>query len=85
MDYGETWVRLRVGVSSGRGGNGIRRDLPHWSIHQEEADGHSGEGGLLYGICNVHGGGEDAGDNTDDALSRLRRSKQAGGVNEEEV
>ena len=43
---GKTWGRRRVGVSSGRGGDGIRGVPPHWSIHQEVVDDHNIEGGL---------------------------------------
>ena len=44
-DHGDdvkTWGRQRVGVHSGRGGNGLRGDPPHRSIHQEAADDHIG-------------------------------------------
>ena len=43
---GETWGRRRVGLSSGRGGDGICRAPPHQSIHKESGDKHSVEGGL---------------------------------------
>ena len=43
---GETWGRQRVGVSIGRGGDVLRGDPTHRSIHQETADKHIIEGGL---------------------------------------
>ena len=63
-DYGKTWGWQRVGVPSIRGGDGLRGAQPHWSIHQEAVDEHIGYGGLPAGLCTVHGGGEDASDNT---------------------
>ena len=74
-DDGEIWVRWRVGVSIGRGGDGLRRVPPHRSIHQESTEDHSGEGGLQACICILHGGVEDSGDNPDGALVGPRRSK----------
>ena len=74
-DDGETRGRRRVGVSSGRGGDGLCRDPPHHGIHQETTDDHSREGGLPARICTVHGGGEEAGDDPDGALVGSRRSK----------
>ena len=56
-DDGETWVRRRVGVSSNRGGDGLRRAPPHWSIHKEATDNHIREGGLPACICIFHRGG----------------------------
>ena len=32
-DESEIWGRRRVGVSSGRGGNGISGDPPNWNIN----------------------------------------------------
>ena len=74
-DDGEMWGRLRVGVSSGRGGDGLRGTPPHQSIHKETTDYHSGEGGLTSCICTVNGGGEYYGENTDGALVGSRRIK----------
>ena len=39
-DDRETWGRIRMGVSSGRGGNGLRGDPPHRGIHQEAEGDH---------------------------------------------
>ena len=61
-DDGKTWGRRGVGLSSGRGGDGLSGDPPHQSIHKEAADNHSGEGGLPPHICTVHGGIADAED-----------------------
>ena len=57
-----------MGVSSGRGGDGLHGDTIHRSIYQETADNPSGEGGLLACLSNVHGGGDDDGDNPDGVL-----------------
>ena len=64
-----------VGISSGRGGDGICNTQPHESIHKETADDHSGAGGLLDCLCIVPGGIEDAGDELDGTLVRSRRGK----------
>ena len=40
-DGGETWGRRGVGVSSGRGGDGLYGYPPHRSINQEASDNHS--------------------------------------------
>ena len=79
------WGRRRVGVSSGRGGDGIRGDPPHRSIRKEAAGNHIGEVGMPEGICTVHIGGENAWNEPDGALLGSRRGKQSGGINEEEV
>ena len=63
-DDGKTWGRRRVGVFSGRGGDGICRFPPHQSIHQEATYNHSGEGVLSSYICIVHGVRADDGDKT---------------------
>ena len=41
-DDSKTWGRRIVGVSSCRGGDGLRGVPPHRSIHQVAADNHSG-------------------------------------------
>ena len=74
-DDGEMWGRLRVGVSSSRGGNGLRGAPPHRSINQEMADKHSGQGGLSAHLYTVHVGVEDARDDPDGALVGSRRGK----------
>ena len=74
-DNGKTWGRQRVGLSSGRGGDGLRGAPPHNSIHKEAAYNHIGEGGLPAFILNVHGGRENAGDYTDGALVGSRGGK----------
>ena len=71
----ETWGRQIVGVSRGRGDNGLSGDPPHQSIHKEATYNHSGEVGMLDCICTVHGGGKNAGENLDGALVESRRSK----------
>ena len=74
-DDGKTWGRWRVGVSRGRGGNGIRGDPPHRSIHQEVADDHIVEGGISACIFIVHGVGEDSRDDPDGVMVGSRRVK----------
>ena len=72
-------------VCISRGGDVIRGDPPHQSIHKEAADNHSGECGLPDCIVSVHGGGDNSRDETDGALVGSRCGKQAGGINKEEV
>ena len=72
---GKTLVRRIVGLSNGRGGNGICGYPPHLIIHQEAADNRSVEGGLSSCLCILHRGGEYAGDNPDGALVGSRRDK----------
>ena len=55
-------------VSSGRGGDGLRGDLPHQSIHKETEDNHRVEGGLPACVCTVHRGRENAGEDSDGAI-----------------
>ena len=74
-----------MGVSSGRGGDGNRGVPPHWGVHKEASDNHDREVGPLAGICILHGGGKNAGDEPDGALVKSRRGKRAGGINEEKV
>ena len=62
-------------VSSGRGGDGLCWDPPHWCIHKEAVHKHSVEGGLQSCVCIVHGGGDDSGDETDGALVGSRRGE----------
>ena len=45
-DDGKKRGRRRVGVPIGCGGNGIRWDPLHWSVHQEAEYYHRGEGDL---------------------------------------
>ena len=52
-DDRETQGRWRVGVSSCRGGNGTRKDPPHWGVHKEVTDKHSGVGVLPARLCTV--------------------------------
>ena len=54
-DDRKTIGRRRVGVSSGRGGDGRSRDPPHQSIHKEAADYHSRYGGLPSFLCIMYG------------------------------
>ena len=74
-EFSKTWVRQRVGVSIGRGGDGIHGDLPRRSIHKEAADDHIGEGGLPDCLCVLHRGGADARDKLDSALVGSRGGK----------
>ena len=74
-DDGETWVRQRVEVSSGKEGDRIRRYPPHWSIHQEMEDDHRVECGLPDHICTFHRGREDTGDEVYGVIVRSRRGK----------
>ena len=48
---------------------------PHQSIHKEAIGKHSGEGVLPACICNVHRGGENAGDEPDGAMVGSRHGK----------
>ena len=41
------WGRQRVGISSGRGGNGLCGAPTNQIIHKEAVDGHGKEGGQL--------------------------------------
>ena len=84
-DDREMWGRQRVGVSNGRGGDGISEDPPHRSIHKEAGDNHSREFGLPACLCIMHGGGENYGDNIDDTLVGSRRGKLSREINEEAV
>ena len=72
-DGGEMWGRRRVGVPSGKVGDGLCGAPPNHSIHKEAADDHSVEGGLPSYIFIVHGGREDAGDDLDGAMVGSRR------------
>ena len=63
-------------MSSSRGGDGLSRAPPHWSIHKKAADNRSGEGGLPVCICTVHGAGDNADDDPDGALLVSRRGKR---------
>ena len=74
-DDSETRDRWRVGVSRGRRGDELHGALPHWGIHQETADNHSGEIGLPDRLRTVSGGGEDARYDLDGALVGSRRGK----------
>ena len=69
-------------LSSGRRFYGLSGAPPYRSIYKLN---HSGEGGLLATICNVHGGVENYGDDPDGALVGSRLGKRAGGTNKEEV
>ena len=78
MDHGDDekiWVWQRMGVSRGRGGDGLCRDPPHQSIHKEAEDNHIREGGLTACLCIFHGGREDVGDEPDGAMVVSRHSK----------
>ena len=55
-------------VSSGRGGDGLRRAPPHLSIHKEAAGNHIREGGLPACIYTVQRGGDNGGDEPDGVL-----------------
>ena len=57
-----------MGVPLGSGGNGISGDPPHRGIHQETAGNHSGKDGMPLRILALHGGGEDAGDESDSVM-----------------
>ena len=72
-DDSEKWVRWRVRVSSSRGGDGLRWDPPHRSIHQKTEVDHSGDGGMPEDLYTVHGGGDDDRDKPDGALVGSRR------------
>ena len=74
-DDGETRGRRRVGIPSGRGGDGCSGDSPHWGVHQEAADNHIGDGGLPPRICTVNGGGADDGDEPVGTMVGSRRGK----------
>ena len=74
-DDGGTWGRRRVGVSIGRGGDGLHGDPPNRSINQESEGNHSGEGGFPSCLYILHGGGEDDGDDPDGTLVGSRRIK----------
>ena len=82
---GETRGRLRVGAPIDSGGDGNRWASPHWIVHQEAKEDHSGEGVLPPHLCTVHGGGADAGDEPVGAMVGSRRGKRTQGVDEEEV
>ena len=77
--------RRRVGVSSGRGGDGLPGDPPHRSIHKEASENHIGKGGLTACICIVHRGGDNARDEPDGVLIGSRCGKQVRGKNKKEV
>ena len=72
---GEMQGRRIVGLPIGRGGNGRHGYPPYWGVHQEAADDHSGEGGLLPYICTTHRGGADTGDKPFGAIAGSRCSK----------
>ena len=72
-DDGETWGMQRVGISSGRGGDGTRGDQPRWSINQYVAEKNVREGGLPAYVCIVHRSREDSRDETNGALVVSRR------------
>ena len=69
------WGRLRVVVSSSRGGNGLHGAPPHRSIHKEAAENHIGEVGLSACLCTVHGRRDNVGDKLDDDLVGSRHGK----------
>ena len=72
---GETWRRGIVGISRGRGGDGLCGAPPHRSIHKKAADSQSREGGLTACLCIVQRGREGAGDDPYGALVGSRQGK----------
>ena len=72
-------------VSIGRGGDGLCGTPPHWSIHKESADTHSGEAGLPACICTLHGGVDNSRYEPEGVLEGPRRGKQSGEINKDKV
>ena len=78
IDHGddvEPWSRQRLGVPLSSGGIGRRGDPPNWGVHKETAGNHSGKGVTIPHILDIHGGGEDTGDESNGAMVGPERGK----------